>query len=184
MRSRAAILLAAVALACGGDSTGPGDNGGSQLGGTFQANVTGDLTATLSGPAVFGTVTDQGSTAFAIALLRGVLGEAGSDAIYLGRDNPAAPGVGDFPIHSASCVTCTADDFAGAYIYQPGLLDLGTFVSDTGSMTITAASADTLRGTFDFTTSVFLAFGNVAGIDSVRLVGSFTAVAGVVPTAP
>jgi hypothetical protein len=47
------------------------------------------------------------------------------------------------------------------------VLALGTFVSDTGSFVIRTASADTLRGTFDLTTSAFLLFGNVTA-DSVE----------------
>lgn len=186
MRRRATVLLAAlglVALACGGDSTGPDGDNGEEPRGTFQATVSGDLSLILSGEAVFGTQTQQGSSAFAIALLSGVLGQDGSDIIFIGRDNPAAPGLGTYPIHSASCGTCTADDFAGAYVHQVTVLDLGTFVSDTGSFTISAASADTLRGTFDFTTSAFLVFGSVTA-DSVRLLGTFTAVAGQIPSVP
>ena len=125
----------------------------------------------------------QGSSAFTIAMSSGVFGEAGSDVIFLGRDNPTAPGVGTHPIHSASCVTCTADDFAGAYVHQVTALDIGTFIRDTGAFTISAANADTLRGTFDFATSAFLVFGSVTA-DSVRLEGSFTAVAGQVPSTP
>ncbi len=60
---------------------------------------------------------------------------------------------------------------------QVAVLALGTFVSDTGSFVIRTASADTLRGTFDLTTSAFLLFGNVTA-DSVRRQGSFRAVAG------
>jgi hypothetical protein len=151
--------------------------------GSFQATLSGDLSLNVSGGAVFGIQTQQGSSAFAIALLSGVLGQDGSDIIFIGRDNPTAPGVGIYPIHSASCVTCTADDFAGAYLRQVTARDLGFFASDTGAFTIGAASADTLRGTFDFTTSAFLVFGSVTA-DSVRLQGSFTAVAGRVPTTP
>jgi hypothetical protein len=180
------MLLAAIGLvapACGGESTAPnGDNGEPQ--GTFQATVSGDLSLTLSGQAVFGTQMQQGSSAFAIALLSGVLGDDGSDIAFIGRDNPTAPGVGTYPIRSASCVTCTADDFAGAYVRQVTVLDLGFFTSDTGAFTISAASADTLRGTFDFTTNAFLVSGSLAGVDSLRLQGSFTAVAGQVPVAP
>jgi hypothetical protein len=172
-----------VALACGGDSTGPNGNNG-QPQGTFQATVSGDLSLNLSGQAVFGTQVQQGSSAFAIALLSGVLGDDGSDVIFIGRDNPTAPGVGTYPIHSASCLTCTADDFAAAYARQVTALDLGLFTSDTGAFTISAASADTLRGTFDFTTSAFVTFGSLTGTDSVRLQGSFTAVAGQVPALP
>jgi hypothetical protein len=149
--------------------------------GFFQATVSGDLSLNLSGVAVFGTLTEQGSSAFAIALLSGAPGQDGSDVIFIGRDNPTAPGVGVYPIHSASCATCTADDFTGAYVRQVTVLNLGTFVSDTGSFVISTASADTLRGTFDLTTSAFLLFGSVTA-DSVRLQGSFRAIAGRVPT--
>jgi hypothetical protein len=171
-----------VALACGGDSTGPNGNNGDPQG-TFQAAVSGDLSLNLSGHAVFGIQMQQGSSAFAIAMSSGVFGEAGSDVIFIGRDNATTPGVGTHPIVSASCVTCTADDFAGAYVHLVTALDNGTFISDTGAFTISAASADTLRGTFDFTTSAFLVFGSVTA-DSVRLQGSFIAVAGQVPAAP
>jgi hypothetical protein len=175
--------IALVALACGGDSTGPNGNNGAPQG-TFQATVSGDLSLTVTGQAVFGTQVQQGSSAFAIALVSGVLGQDGSDVVFIGRDNPTAPGVGDYPIRSASCVTCTADDFAGAYVRQVTVLDLGFFTSDTGAFNISAASADTLRGTFDFTTSAFVTSGSLAGVDSLRLQGSFTAVAGQVPTTP
>ncbi len=186
MTRRATVLLATlglVALACGGDSTGPDGDNGEEPRGMFQATVSGDLSLTLSGEAVFGTQAEGGATTFAIALMRGVLGQDGSDIIFIGRDNPTAPGAGTYPIHSASCVTCTADDFAGGYVRQVTLADLGIFVSDTGAFTIGAASADTLRGIFDFSTSAFLVFGSVTA-DSVRLEGSFTAVAGQIPSLP
>jgi hypothetical protein len=179
------ILLAAVGLvapACGGDdTTGPNGNG-SGIPGTFQASVTGDLTLSFSGGAVFGTLSDGGTTDFAIGMVHGVLGQENSDAIYIGRDNNAAPGTGTYPIHPGNCGTCTADDFSGAYVYQATAAQLGAFVSDTGEFTITSASADTLRGTFDFSASLFLGVGITA--DSVRLEGSFTAVAGQVPASP
>jgi hypothetical protein len=151
--------------------------------GSFEATLSGDLTFSLSGGAVFGTMTEGGSSAFAMALLSGVPGRDGSDVIYVGRDNTTVPGLGVYPIQSASCVTCTADDFTGAYLHQVTLFDYGVFVSDTGSFVISSANADTLRGTFDLVTSALVVFGNVTA-DSVRLQGSFTAVAGRVPSAP
>jgi hypothetical protein len=178
------LLLAAVGLAapaCGDDTTGPNGNG-SGIPGTFQASVTGDLTLSLSGGAVFGTLTEGGSSGFAIALVRGVLGQSNSDVAYIGRDNNTAPAAGDYPIHSATCGSCTADDFTGAYLHQVSLAEFGAFVSDTGAFTITSASADTLRGTFAFSASLLI--GSGVSADSVRLEGSFTAVAGQVPASP
>lgn len=186
MRRRATIVLAAVGLAtlaCGGDSSGPGNGNGDEPQGTFQATVSGDLSLILSGEAVFGIQTQSGSSAFVIALMRGVLGGNNSDIIFIGRDNATAPAARDYPIHPTTCGTCTADDFTGAYLHQLTLADYGVFFSDTGAFTISTASADTLRGTFDFSTSAFLVFGSVTA-DSVRLQGSFTAVAGQVPSTP
>jgi hypothetical protein len=179
------ILLVAVGLAapaCGDDDPAGPNGNESGIPGTFQASVTGDLTLSLSGGAVFGTLTEGGSSAFAIALVRGVLGQDNSDVAYIGRDNTAAPAAGSYPIHSATCGSCTADDFTGAYLHQVSLAEIGAFVSDTGAFTITSASADTLRGTFDFSASLAIGIGVTA--DSVRLQGSFTAVAGQVPASP
>ncbi len=170
-----------VLLAACGESTGPGDDSTAQ--GSFQATVSGDLSLSLSGLAVFGTQVEGGDTGFVIALMDGLLGQDNSDIVFIGRDNPTAPGTGTFPIEPGLCPTCTEDDFSGAYVHQETQVDVGTYLSESGSFTISAASADTLRGEFDFTATAFLLFGNVTA-ESVQLTGSFTAVAGQVPTVP
>lgn len=185
MRSRVSLLMGAlslVALACGDNGNGPGNGHVDQ--GSFTATVSGDLGLSVSGEAVFGIQTQGASSAFVIALMHGTYGGDNSDFVFIGRDNTTAPGVGTFVIQPASCISCTADDFTGAYLHQVGIADYGIFFSDTGAFTITAASADTLQGTFEFSGSLFIGIGSIADADSVRLQGSFTAVAGEVPGAP
>ncbi|UCF40807.1 MAG: hypothetical protein JSW43_00230 [Gemmatimonadota bacterium] len=185
MKPRVMILLAAVGLAAPacGDTSGPHNGNGNEDRGSFQATASGDLNLSFSGEAVFGIQTADGSSAFVVALMHGTLGGDNSDYVFIGRDNTTAPGAGTYPIHPSTCGSCTADDFTAAYLHQVTVVDYGVFFSDTGTFTISAASADTLRGTFDLTTSAFLTIGSVTA-DSVRLQGTFTAVAGQVPSAP
>jgi hypothetical protein len=160
-----AVLLAAAA--CGGDSTAPATQG------SFQATVSGHLSLNLSGEAIHGTAQVQGQDVFVLAMVRGTPGTNNSDLITIGRDNPTAPGPGDYVIFPGDCTSCTADDFTAAYLHQVTLADFGFFVSDTGAFTIASASGDTLQGSFGFSATSFF-----VGDDSVMLAGTFTAVPG------
>jgi hypothetical protein len=157
-----------VAVAACGESTAPTPRG------TFQATVSGDLSLNLSGEAIHGTVEIQGDTVFVLAMVRGTPGADNSDLVTVGRDNPATPAPGAYPIFSGDCIDCTADDFTAAYLHQVTLADFGFFVSDTGAFTVATAIGDTLQGSFAFAATLTFPLGD----DSVALEGTFTAVPG------
>ncbi len=156
-----------------GDGTGPER-------GSFQATVTGDLSLSLSGDAVFGPQTQGGQTAFAIGLLDGDPSAPPYNAVVISRDNVAAPAAGTYGIEAGFCADCTPDDFVGGFVHLITQLDVATFLSDTGSFTLTTVTADRVEGTFRFTATAFLVVGEV-NADSVRIEGSFTAVPGEIP---
>ena len=177
MKIATAAILAggAVVAACGGgNGTEPPDRG------SFQAAVTGDLTLDLGGTAVFGTEGDafQG---FGVALVSGPVGGDNSDLILIARDNTARPAAGTYEIVDATCTDCTADDFSAAYLHQVTLIDLGLYVSVSGTLTIDTSGAARVGGSFDFTATFFRKFGDVTAED-VALQGTFRAVPGTIPS--
>jgi len=165
-----AVTLAAAALACG-DSTTPVNQG------SFTASITGDLTASLTGRAVFGVATQGTNQGFVIALERQGSSQLDRDVIVTGRLNTQRPGEGTYPIVSCSG-GCDADEFDAGYVFYRTSGDSGLFISESGTLTITASSTDTIAGTMSFSAT------SLTGLDQITVTASFTAVPGSLPTVP
>lgn len=135
-------------VSCGGDdTTGPGS-------GSFTATVSGDVSASLSGNAVFGVGLSIGSdTGWSIWLLEGSF-FSDYDFIRIDRSSSTAPGVGTFTIIGGSGVG--PDDFVAAYenaVEEGNDISITGYTSVSGSLTITSATADRVEGSFSFTGS-------------------------------
>ena len=174
MSRRMALTVMAVAMvaACGGEPAAPGPQG------SFQASVTGDLTLSLSGEAVFGT---QEGGGFVIAMERGNVGGSNADLVMIGRDSPDRPVPGTYEIVSGTCTTCTSEDFSGLYLHQITVLDLGFYLSLSGSFTIDTSTDERVTGSFSFTATSFILSGDVTA-EEVALQGTFSAVPGTIPS--
>ncbi len=174
MSRRLALTVMAVAMvaACGGEPTAPRPQG------SFQASVTGDLSLSLSGEAVFGTQEESG---FIIAMERGNVGGSNADLVMIGRDSPDRPAPGTYDIVDAACGSCTAEDFSGLYLHQLTVLDLGLYLSGSGTLIIDTSTDDRVTGSFSFTATAFILSGDVTAED-VALEGTFAAVPGTIPS--
>jgi hypothetical protein len=163
----AALLLG---TACN-DGVGP-------IPGTFTATVTGDLSLSLSGVAVFGTTSSGGIDGLLIQMIRGDPQASDFDVVGIARFGTERPAVGTHRIVSAFCNDCTTADFDAVFAMHRTDGSFAQFRSESGgTMTIEESSADRLVGSFTF---YGIAFSTSDGIeaDSVTVSGSFTAVAG------
>lgn len=142
-----ALVLALVLSACGSDDpTGPGEGAS----GTFQATLSGDVTASLTGGAMFTTVPGE---AFVLNFSTGdASGSMGIELEELGR-----PGTGTIQLGSST---------SGAYGY--GVVGNTLFFSESGSVTITSSSSTALVGTFQFEAQTPTA-------DEITVTGTFSA---------
>ena len=176
---RSAVTAAvAVAVACGGNGTAPPDQG------SFQATVSGDLSLSLSGTALFGT---EGADfeGFGIALTSGQVGQNNSDLVLIARDNTARPVAGTYDIleiAGVSCPDCTADDFTSIYWRQLTAVDVAFLTSVSGTLTIDESAAEQVSGSFTFTASALVSSGDLESVDSVMVQGTFRAVPGTIPS--
>jgi len=159
--------------ACGDNGTGP------EVEGSFSATITGDLQRTLSGTAVFGVTTVQGTDGFALAFERGSVSTFDVDLILLGRFNTQRPGEGTYDIVASGCDACSEDNFDGGYVFQYPTGSSGIFVSDSGQLTITKSTADTVAGSCSF-----IAHALTDASSEITISASFTAVAGEIPGVP
>lgn len=167
------LALALLAPACS-DSGGPSDQG------SFAATVTGDLSLSFTGRAVFGIATQGTQQGFLIALERQGSTEVDRDVVVLARFNTQRPAVGTYDIVSSSCNTCTDDDFdAGYVLYRPSG-DFAFFASETGTLTITESTAERIVGTLSFDAAWVLSSENITARD-ITITASLTAVPGQLP---
>lgn len=161
--------LVAAAIACG-DGTGP-------AAGTFTATVSGDLSLSLSGEAVFAVDTVDGTPLFVIALIRGDPQSTDNDVIVIGRQNTARPSSGTYAIVSGFCTDCGADDFdAGLAIVRSD--DFGAYVSESGTLTISSSSAERITGSATIVLSAFIEYQSAENL-TIQL--TFEAVPGELP---
>jgi hypothetical protein len=172
---RVVTLALALLLPACSDSGGPAGQG------SFSATVTGDLTNSFTGRAVFGIATQGANQGFAIALERQGATQVDRDVVILARFNTQRPGIGTYSIVSSACDTCTDDDFdAGYVLYRPSG-DFAFFASESGTLTITESSADRIVGTLNFDATWILSSDNITARD-IAITASFTAVPGQLPT--
>jgi hypothetical protein len=166
-----ALTLAAVILACG-DSSNPSNQG------SFTASITGDLTSSLTGRAVFGVGTQGSNQGFVIALERQGSSQIDRDVIVVGRLNTQRPGEGTYPIVSCAGGACGNDDFDAGYVFYRTSGESGLFLSESGTLTITESSAEQIVGTMTFDAPSALS------MDQITITASFTAVPGTLPSVP
>jgi hypothetical protein len=178
MQQRIRLSLAGLALAVGvacGEGTGPADEG------SFTGTITGDLSLTLSGTSVFGVASQGGSQGFVIALDQKGATQVDRDVIVLGRFNTQRPEVGTYAVIPGACTTCSPDDFDGGYVFQRASGESGFFISESGTMQVTASSEDEVLGSVSFT-AVVLAGSGSSGATNLTIAAQFRAVPGQIPT--
>jgi len=147
-----------LALAACGDS----DPTGIDQTGSFNANVTGTVTATLSGVAAAsgGSTTGGWGIAFAPGATQTIT------LVAVGRDRPSP---GTYPIVEFSQGGATADYvFVASIVAEPGV---GSYPSTGGTVTIESSSTSRVTGSFTFEAER----GTVASPSTVQVVGTFNA---------
>ena len=178
MPDRTRLVLAGLALAVGAacaEGSGPADEG------SYTGTVSGDISLTLSGTAVFGVASQGGSQGFVIALDQKGATQFDRDVIVLGRFNTQRPEVGTYAVIPGACTTCSPDDFDGGYVFQRANGESGFFISESGSMQVTASSGDEVVGSVSFTAVVLSGSGSSSATD-LTITAQFRAVPGQIPT--
>lgn len=169
----ALVGLVGLGLACGENGIEP------TVEGSFTTTITGDLQRTLSGRAIFGVTTVSGYDGFVIALEQGTSASLNVDLVLLGRFNTQRPNVGTYDIHEAGCTNCSEDNFDGGYVFQRPDGAAGFYTSESGQLTITRSTADTVAGSCSFS-----AVNLFDAQEEIEIVGEFTAVPGAIPGVP
>jgi len=153
----APLALAFLLSSCGGDDDPSGPNGDPQgTLGTFSATFTGDIAATTSGSAIFASIQGEG---FGLSFTSSTQ----SATFTIARNTSGRPGQGSVNIGDGS-----EGDVQGV-LYVGGVINNVTFVSTSGTLTITSSSASRLQGTFSFQAAT-----GASGTTTVT--GSFNAV--------
>lgn len=171
-----AIIAGSIVLAaaCGTD---PEEN-------AFTVTIAGDTSFTIEGEAIFGVSVTQGREYWVIFLSRGTFGGLDYDAIAIGRHESATPiGEGAHAIADADSEELDPEDIDAVYVLRRSADgSIASYGSDTGTITITSASNDMIRGEFSFEADFELAVGSFGGIEDLTISGSFTAIRGDVPS--
>lgn len=172
MTTRSLFALAALAVsltACGG-SDGPSENNGPNGQGTFSGTITGDISKSVSGDAVFGSS--------AINNGFGLLLGNENDGFIFGREIAGIPGVGEYPIFDLVAgdeEEAPASNLIGVI----GLTASGTewiCIPNGGKVNITSSSSSRIAGTVNLTAECYRSGSEVAS--DITLVGTFSAVGG------
>ena len=164
------LMLLALAAGCGDDDpSSPLPLPES----SFELEITGAVTESASGNALFGSDTDpEGNPLFAL-----VLGDDTTrHTITAGIPGTSRPGTGTFEITAPEA---GENGWTLVHIISDGDELLGLFVAESGTLTITESTADVLRGTLEFQATGFLGEDS----DSMSVAGSFTAVRATAPAA-
>ena len=171
MTTRSLFALAALAVsltACGGD--GPSENNGPNGQGTFSGTITGDISKSVSGEAVFGSsAINDGFGLF--------LGNE-NDGFIFGRELEGIPAVGEYTIFDL--VTGDEEDApASNLIGVIGLTVNGTdwiCIPNGGKVNVTSSSSSRLAGTVNLTAECYRSGSELPS--DITLVGTFSAVGG------
>jgi hypothetical protein len=157
----AAMLLAACS---GSDSTGPAQ------GGSYSASVSGDLTATLSGPAHFGSDNSNGETIFAV-----VLGSnTSAHLVVLASSGATRPPAGTYDVVGLFDGE-GADGWSALHMVGQGNQLVGSFLGVSGTVTITESNTQRVRGTFEYAAEGFIGGPNQNDEASISVTGEFDA---------
>ena len=136
----AALLLVVGVLSCGGDAiSGPGNGQGN-------ISVSGAVSASGEGLALFQSGSSGGQTFFQVAIQPSPLGGGGEWQLQIVR-YAARPVVGSYQI--GPLVSLSADPTA-TFFYTGGTND-ELFTAVSGQLNITSSSASRVRGTYNFT---------------------------------
>lgn len=131
------------------------DSTGADPVGSFDARISGHISATLSGRAAFAVQTDGNETVAAIGLIDG---RDSLDVVVLAL--PGRPRAGTFRV---------ADAQAGGILVLTSGATGTMYLAERGTVTVTRASTSRLAGRFDVWAM------SVVGTDSVSVVGTFDA---------
>lgn len=158
---KAPLIAAACALLAGctgGDFTGvqlgAGDNRPETGPGTFDAQVSGLVTATLEGSATFGTVVDPetGVSLWVMNLVPASGSVAGVHFVRRGTRPTGDAGLGEIDEGG----TLPDTQVGGVFISAQGVQIQAGFFSTSGALDVTASTAEAMEGTFDFDAAGYL----------------------------
>ena len=171
MTTRSLFALAALAVsltACGSD--GPSGNNGPNGQGSFSGTISGDISKSVTGDAVFGSS--------AINNGFGLLLGDDNDGFIFGREIAGIPGVGEYPIFDL--VTGDEEEApASNLIGVIGLTVNGTdwiCIPNGGKVNVTSSSSSRLAGTVNLTAECYRSGSELPS--DITLVGTFSAVGG------
>ena len=176
LKSVTMIAVFALLVAC--SDTGPEDS-------SFTVTVTGDTTFSFEGEALFGVSTTNGRDHWVLFFTRGLFGGLDFDAVAIGRNESATPiGVGVHTIEDVSRDEPDGEDIEGVYVLARSSDDsFASYRSVAGTLTIASASADEIRGDFNFSADFVLGAGaSFANVRNLTISGSFTARPGNIPS--
>jgi len=160
------------------DSSGPEDAG-------FTATISGDMDRSVSGEAIFGVSSEGGVDRWMIFMVDGVFLGLDFDMIGFSREASRTPiPVGTHTISTATSNTLDDEDITAAYMTS---LDhgasFGVFTSVSGTLTIASANSDRVTGSFAFTSTRQLGYGDsIVGVEDLSMSGTFIAEAGNIPS--
>jgi len=172
---RATALVSALAIvACSDDPTDPGVGGGN---GSFNATVTGGVSATFSGAAVQGEAEFETSQPGWIAVLGSANLSGNSVLIACFCSRPADGTYQLIDLNTAGDLL--PGEWAALLTLGDGTTPTFLGLSTGGSVTITSSSADLVVGTYDYPASG-IDLANPGAPVLATVVGDFSAVGGTV----
>lgn len=161
------LVVAAVLLSACSDEKSPTGPDATE---TYSASVSGDITASLNGPAAFGSDPNGGEPVFAI-----LLGSPTTDhVLVLARAGTARPGVGSYEIIDPFFDN-SPDGWTALHLVADGDELIASFIGVTGEIRITQSSSRQLKGTFEFDANGFFEADPNQERSSVSVSGSFDA---------
>jgi hypothetical protein len=166
------LLATTLTLACGGDGTGPGDGGGDVQAGRFTAQLSGDLSQTLSGQAFY--FEGQEGEGFTISMSSDAQGASGT-GVVLARENTALPEVSTYAIIDATTDPMPPNDFFAASFVRSGGTLFQCFSDNGGTLHITASGANLVG---DFSVNAQCLNPGNGQLMPTTITGAFNAVAG------
>lgn len=174
-RGLAVAVAVSLAVGCGDDGgDGDGPTGPDVSEGTFTATVSGDVDASFEGNAAWASVTDPASGESAWGI---VLGDTnvGSNAVVIFHLGTSEPETGTYSLVDASVGSDFQSGTGAFVVLSVGGSSTLSVNSTGGTVTISSASADRLRGTFNITASGALIDGNMTQHVTVTVSGEFDA---------
>lgn len=163
-RTSLVILTVAAAAAACSDSDDP--QGPNPVASEYALEIDGAVTENAAGPAYFGSDVDENSQPVWMILM----GEDTSRHLVLaGKPGSDRPGTGSYAVVDPAG---TAAGWNVVHLLSDGDELLGMFIAESGTVTITASSADEVRGTIEFEAAGMIG----TAMDTLQVSGRFTAV--------